>query len=158
MPALVLGIGNLIMSDDGIGVRVVQRLADRYRISGGVKLLEGGTMGLNLLGDLEGVDRLLVVDALETGGASGTLMRIGGDDISLGIEIRLSPHEIGLRDLLSAAALIGETPAEVVLWGIQPECLDVGEELSPAVAKRLDELTDRVADELRRWGFSLNPL
>jgi len=158
MPALVLGIGNLIMSDDGIGVKVVRHLADRYRIPEGVELLEGGTMGLNLLGELEGVDRLLVVDALETGGESGTLMRIEGGDISLGIETRLSPHEIGLRDLLSAAALIGEVPAEVVLWGIQPECLDVGEELSPAVANRLDELTDRVADELRRWGFSLNPL
>ncbi len=158
MPALVLGIGNLIMSDDGIGVKVVRHLADRYQIPEGLALLEGGTMGLNLLGDLEGVDRLLVVDALETGGASGTIMRIEGDEISLGIETRLSPHEIGLRDLLTAAALIGEAPAEVVLWGIQPECLDVGEELSPAVASRLDELTDKVADELRRWGFSLKPL
>jgi hydrogenase maturation protease len=146
------------MSDDGIGVRVIRRLADRYRIPEGVKLLEGGTLGLNLLGDLTGVDRLLVVDAFETGGASGTLMRIEGGKISLGFETRLSPHEIGLRDLLSTAALIEEVPAEVVLWGIQPERLELGEELSSAVAGRLDELTDRVADELRHWGFRLEAI
>ena len=156
MSVLVLGIGNLIMTDDGIGVRVVQQLAKRYRIPQGIELLEGGTMGLNLLPELEGVERLLVVDALETGEAPGSLLRLEGDEIPLAFETKFSPHELGLKDLLTVAALMGEAPDEVVLWGIQPERLDLGEELSPSVAARLDDLTDRVADELRRWGFTLD--
>lgn len=158
MHVLVLGIGNLIMTDDGIGVRVVQQLAKRYRIPEGVALLEGGTLGLNLLPELEGVKRLLVVDALETGKQPGTLQRLEGDEIPLSFETRYSPHELGLRDLLTVAALMGEAPGEVVLWGIQPERLDLGEELSVTVAARLDELTDRVADELRKWGLTMDSL
>lgn len=158
MQVLVLGIGNLIMTDDGIGVRVVQQLAKRYRIPDGVVLLEGGTLGINLLPELEGVKRLLVVDALETGKQPGTLQRLEGDEIPLSFETRYSPHELGLRDLLTVAALMGDAPGEVVLWGIQPERLDLGEELSATVAARLDELTDRVADELRKWGLTIDSL
>lgn len=155
MRVLVLGIGNLIMADDGVGVRVVRQLADRYLIPEGVTLLEGGTLGLNLLPDLQGVGRLLVVDALETGGPPGTMKRLEGDDIPLIFETVFSPHELGLRDLLTVAALMGEAPAEVVLWGIQPERVDLGEELSASVAARMDELMESVASELRRWGFEL---
>ncbi|NVN90871.1 MAG: HyaD/HybD family hydrogenase maturation endopeptidase [Desulfuromonadales bacterium] len=156
MSVLVLGIGNLIMTDDGIGVRVVQQLAKHYRIPEGVELLEGGTLGLNLLSDLKGVERLLVVDALETGQLPGTLQRLEGDEIPLAFETRLSPHELGLKDLLTVAAMLGDSPQEVVLWGIQPERLDLGEDLSASVAARLDDLTDRVADELRRWGLTMD--
>jgi hydrogenase maturation protease len=156
MPVLVLGIGNLIMSDDGVGMRVVEQLAKRYRIPEGVQLLQGGTLGLNLLPDLQGVERLLVVDALETGEPPGTLLRLAGDEIPLAFETRFSPHEMGLKDLLTVAALMGESPHEVVLWGIQPERLDLGEELSPTVAALLDDLTARVAEELGRWGYILD--
>jgi len=155
MAVMILGIGNLIMSDDGIGMRVVQQLADRYHIPEGVEVLEGGTLGLNLLPDIQGIERLLVVDALETGGPPGTLLRLEGNEIPLAFENKFSPHEMGLKDLLTVASLMGDAPGEVVLWGIQPERLDLGEELSPVVASRLDDMVERVLDELRRWGITI---
>jgi len=149
---LVLGIGNLIMSDDGVGVRVVQLLQERYRFPEEVTLLDGGTLGLDLLPKLEGVERLLVVDAVETGGAPGTLLRLSGDDIPLALETKVSPHQMGLKDLLTVASLQGFDPAEMVLWGVQPECIEMGMELSPVVAEQVAQLTENVLTELANWG------
>ncbi|ABQ24756.1 HyaD/HybD family hydrogenase maturation endopeptidase [Geotalea uraniireducens] len=149
---LVLGIGNLIMSDDGVGVRVVQLLQERYRFPEKVTLLDGGTLGLDLLPKLEGVERLLVVDAVETGGAPGTLLRLSGDDIPLALETKVSPHQMGLKDLLTVASLQGFDPAEMVLWGVQPECIEMGMELSPVVAEQVAQLTENVLTELANWG------
>nr|WP_279342575.1 HyaD/HybD family hydrogenase maturation endopeptidase [Geotalea sp. SG265] len=149
---MVLGIGNLIMSDDGIGVRVVQRLAATHRFPVGVTLVDGGTLGLDLLPKLEGVTRLLVVDAVETGGIPGTVVRFTGDQIPMALETKVSPHQVGLKDLLAVAGLQGFAPEEMVLWGVQPEKLGLGLELSPAVAGELDRLAAHVVGELERWG------
>jgi hydrogenase maturation protease len=150
---LVLGIGNLVMSDDGIGVRVVQLLQERFRFPGNVILLDGGTLGLDLLPQLEGVEKLLVVDAVETGKVAGTLVRMAGEEIPLALETKVSPHQMGLKDLLTVASLQGSDPEEMVLWGVQPECLDMAMELSPPVAAQLEPLADRVLLELARWGI-----
>ncbi|WP_298438841.1 HyaD/HybD family hydrogenase maturation endopeptidase [Geobacter sp.] len=154
MSVLVLGIGNLIMTDDGIGVRVVQRLAEGFRFPPGVELLDGGTLGLDLLPRLEGVERLLIVDAVETGKAPGTVMRLEGEEIPLAFRTKLSPHQMGLQDLLAVAELQGNLPAEMVLWGVQPASIEPGMELSPAVAERVEYLVDRVQAELAGWGIS----
>ncbi len=140
------------MSDDGVGVRVVQRLAAEFRFPPAVSVLDGGTLGLDLLPRLEGVERLLVVDAVETGGVPGTLVRMVGDEIPVALETKVSPHQMGLKDLLAVAMLQGFAPQEMVLWGVQPERLDLGIELSPAVANRVDCLVDAVLEELTRWG------
>lgn len=151
---LVLGIGNLVMSDDGIGVRVVQRLAERYRFPAGVTLLDGGTLGLDLLPKLEGVTRLLVLDAIETGGRPGTVVRLADDEIPIAMATKISPHQMGLKDLLSVAMLMGFDPEEMVLWGVQPEQIEMGMELSPAVEARLDVMEENVLLELGRWGIN----
>lgn len=157
MRVLVLGIGNLIMSDDGIGVRVVQRLAERYRFPAEVTLLDGGTLGLDLLPRLEGVTKLLVVDAVETGGAPGSVVRLTGEDIPLALETKVSPHQMGLKDLLTVAALQGHVPEEMVLWGVQPANIEIGMELSPSVAARQDALEEEVVRELALWGIAAAP-
>ena len=157
MAVLVLGIGNLIMTDDGIGVRVVQRLAEGYRFPPGVELLDGGTLGLDLLPRLEGVERLLVVDAVETGGPPGTVMRLCGEEIPLAFRTKLSPHQMGLQDLLAVAELQGNLPAEMVLWGVQPASVEPGVELSAAVAAREGVLGEKVLAELAGWGVVPEP-
>lgn len=149
---LVLGIGNLIMSDDGIGVRVVQLLAERYRYPAGVTILDGGTLGLDLLPKLEGVKRLLVVDAVETGQPAGTLVRMAGEEVPVVLETKVSPHQMGLKDLLAVAMLQGFAPREMVLWGVQPALIELGTDLSEAVAARLEPLVGKVLAELTRWG------
>ncbi|WP_298272924.1 HyaD/HybD family hydrogenase maturation endopeptidase [Geobacter sp.] len=157
MSILVLGIGNLIMTDDGIGVRVVQRLAEGFRFPPGVELLDGGTLGLDLLPRLEGVERLLVVDAVETGGAPGTVMRLQGEEIPVAFRTKLSPHQMGLQDLLAVAELQGNLPAEMVLWGVQPASVEPGVELSAAVAAREGVLREKVLAELAGWGVVPEP-
>jgi hydrogenase maturation protease len=151
---LVLGLGNLVMSDDSIGVRVVQGLMARYRFPPGVVLLDGGTLGLDLLPHLEGVDRLLVVDAVETGSAAGTLVRLAGDDIPLALATKVSPHQMGLKDLLTVADLQGHSPGEMVLWGVQPGSIEMAMELSPEVAAAAAPLEERVLQELAGWGVT----
>lgn len=157
MSVLVLGIGNTIMSDDGAGPRVVQRLRDEYRFPSGVSLLEGGTLGLDLLPWLEGISRLLIVDALETGKLPGTIVRLSGDEIPSAFRTRLSPHQVGLQDLLAVAAFQGFNPEEMVLWGIQPASIEPGTELTEAVATQVDMLVENVLAELRRWGMAAEP-
>ena len=153
MSILVLGIGNLIMSDDGVGVRVVQRLRERFRFTPEVALLDGGTLGLDLLPRLDGVERLLVVDAMETGQEAGALARLTGDSIPAAMETKLSPHQMGLKDLLAVAELQGFAPREMVLWGVQPSYIGMGMELSPAVESQFDALVDNIVQELERWGI-----
>ena len=158
MSVLVLGIGNIIMSDDGAGVRVVQRLAEEFRFPPEVMVLDGGTLGLDLLPELEGVEKLIVVDAVETGKPPGTLVRLTGDDVSIAVETKVSPHQMGLKDLLAAASLQGSLPGELVLLGIQPARVETGTVLSPAVAARLESLMGNVVDKLARWGIAAEPL
>jgi hydrogenase maturation protease len=149
----VLGIGNLLMNDDAAGVRVVQALTGKFAFPEEVMLLDGGTLGLDLLPYLEGVDRLLVVDAVETGDAPGTLVRLTGDDIPLTLATKVSPHQMGLKDLLLVADLQGHAAAEMVLWGVQPASIDMDIEMSPEVAVAVILLQEKVLAELAGWGI-----
>lgn len=142
------------MSDDGIGVHVVQRLAEEYSFPPGVEIIDGGTLGLDLLPLLEGLEGLLIIDAMETGGPPGTIRRLTGDDIPIAFETRLSPHQMGLKDLLAVSRLMGTEVPDMVLLGVQPEFIELGMELSPAVAAQLDCLIERTLQELGRWGIT----
>jgi len=150
---LVLGIGNLIMTDDGVGVRVAQRLRDEFRFPPGVTVMDGGTLGLDLLPRLEGVERLLIVDALETGGPPGTVQRLEGEELPVALRTKLSPHQMGLQDLLAVAELQGCCPREMVLWGVQPACIEMGLDLSAPVAAQVDTLIGCALEELAAWGM-----
>lgn len=150
---LVLGIGNLVMSDDGVGVRVVQRLQREYRLPAQVDVMDGGTLGLDILPRLEGIERLIVVDAVETGGSPGTCVRLVGDDIPLALETKVSPHQMGLKDLLSVALLLGHIPKEMVLIGVQPGSIEMGTELTPDVESKVEVMLATILDELRCWGI-----
>jgi hydrogenase maturation protease len=147
---LVLGVGNLIQSDDGVGVHVVRRLQERADLPGDVEIIDGGTAGLGLLHCLEDVSRLIVVDAVEMDLAPGTLVRLAGGSVPSYLSLKLSPHQIGLPDLLFAAKLRDLYPQEVVIWGIQPDTVEIGVALSSAVTAHFDLLVSKVAEEARR--------
>lgn len=153
MKTLLLGIGNILMNDDAAGVLVVQNLAAQFSFPDELILLDGGTLGLDLLPHLEGIDRLLVVDAVETGGSVGTIIRMTGDDIPLALATKVSPHQMGLKDLLLVADLQGYAPKEMVLWGVQPGSIEMDIELSPEVAKAVETLQEKVLEELAGWGI-----
>jgi hydrogenase maturation protease len=150
---LVLGLGNILLRDEGVGVRVIERLLEQYDFPEGVRAMDGGTLGLDLLPYLEDASRLLVVDAVQARKSPGTLVRLTGDEIPIFLEAsKVSPHQEGLQDLLAVARLKGYLPGEVVFWGAQIESLGVGLELSPAVAAQVDALADKVLEELSCWG------
>jgi len=155
---LVLGIGNTVMSDDGVGVKVVQRLKDAYRFDDAVALVDGGTLGLDLLPMLEGIEHLIVVDAVETGKAPGTCVRLTGEELPIALETKVSPHQMGLKDLLSVAELLGHKPREMVLIGVQPASIEMDTELTAVVAAKVDVLINNVLEELNNFGIKPLPL
>jgi len=151
---LVLGIGNLVMSDDGVGVKVVQRLQRQYSFAENVEIMDGGTLGLDLLPKLEGIDHLIVVDAVETGRKPGTCVRLAGEELPIALETKVSAHQMGLKDLLSVARLLGHSPGEMVLIGVQPGSIEMDTELTPEVAAVLQVLIDNVLKELIKIGVT----
>jgi len=150
---LVLGIGNTIMSDDGIGVRVVRELTTRFRFPESVSILDGGTLGLDLLPHLEGVTNLLIIDAVMTQDPPGTIVRMEGEEIPKVFATKLSPHQMGLQDLLAVSSLMGHTPSSMVLIGAVPSELGMGTDLSPALQGSVEPLVALALDELGRFGI-----
>ncbi len=151
--ALVLGLGNILLRDEGAGVRVVERLQRLYQFPDDVGVLDGGTLGLDLLPCVEDTERLLIVDAVAAGEAPGAIVRLEGDRVPAFLSIKLSPHQVGVADLLAAARLRDCCPPELVLLGVQPEVVEVGLELSQTVDAQLQVLADRALAELDRWGI-----
>ena len=150
---LILGIGNLVMSDDGVGVKVVQKLQREYLLPDFVDIMDGGTLGLDILPRLEGIERLIVVDAIETGDIPGTLVRLVGDEIPLALETKVSPHQMGLKDLLTVSLLMGHAPREMVLIGVQPGSIEMDTELTPEVGVQVDTMLDLILKELNEWSI-----
>ncbi|MGZ8649848.1 MAG: HyaD/HybD family hydrogenase maturation endopeptidase [Solirubrobacteraceae bacterium] len=154
---VVIGIGNVVCADDGLGVHAVRRLRERHRHTDHVELIEGGTAGLLLLPHVADARRAIIVDAIDTGAAPGTLIRLDALDWAEAFAGGLSPHDVGLRDLLGAARFSGAWPQELVLHGIQPCSTAIGTKMSAPVAAALDALVDRIAAELAAWSDERSP-
>jgi len=152
---LVLGLGNILLQDEGLGVRAAELLAARYRLPPDVQVMDGGVMGLDLLPHLEGVSHLLITDAVQTGWPPGSLVRLEGEAIPAALSLKMSMHQVGLQELLALAGFQGTLPEQVVLWGLEPASLEWGLELSPPVAAQIDALVDAAVGELRAWGVEL---
>ena len=149
---LVLGLGNVLLRDEGIGVWVAEALRRQFEFPEAVTVMDGGTLGLDLLPHLDGVGRLLLIDAVKLGGAPGDILRLEGSEVPAALEVKLSPHQVGIQDLLAAARLTGREPPHVVLWGMEPACLEPGTGFSPKVQEALPRLQAAVLGELRHWG------
>jgi len=152
---VVMGLGNILWGDDGLGVAAVQTLARRFEAPDGARVLDGGTLGLALLPIIQDAERVLLVDAIRVPDAApGALIRIEGDEVAPAVRERLSPHQVGVADLLEAARLLDCYPERLVLLGIVPERLDFGFGLSAAVERQLDRLVNRVVEEVSGWGYA----
>ena len=154
---LVLGVGNKLLSDEGVGVHVVERLAAGNGIPEEVQLLDGGTLGMDLLYYLEGIENLLLVDAVEMHKEPGTMIRLEGEDVPAFLAMKISPHQIGVPDMLAAARFKDLYPKRLVLWGIQPELLGIGLDLSPLIKSKIDTLVGNIVEQLKAWGHVVNP-
>jgi len=156
MRTLVLGLGNLVHSDDGAGIHAVQRMQTDARVPSDVVIIDGGTQGLSLLPHISGFERLLVIDAVDAGEPPGTLIRLEGRALA-DMPGNASVHPLGFSDLMVAMKLLGDLPAEVVVFGVQPMSTEWSAELTPPVEKALSPLIDSVVAQLEAWKTSLHP-
>jgi hydrogenase maturation protease len=153
-PLLVLGLGNVLLEDDGVGAAAVSLLLDRFQAPAGVRVLDGGTLGLSLLPYLQSADAVILVDAVRADGAPGTVVRLDGEDVAPAVATRLSPHQVGVADLLDGARWLEQYPRRVVLVGLIPASMELAVGLSPLVHASLGTLVEVVVDEARSLGFT----
>jgi len=150
---VVLGVGNVLMSDEGVGVHAVEALERAWELPEGVRCVDGGASTQELLGDLENLDQLIIVDAVSAGLEPGGVTRVEGAAVPSVFTTRFSPHQTGISDLLATLKLVGRAPGSVVLFGVQPVRLTLDLELSAKVAARVPELCASVVLELSRLGL-----
>lgn len=156
---LVLGIGNMLWADEGFGVRAVEALNAAWVYpTPEVLLLDGGTLGLNLLEYVEASRRVLVFDAVDFGLEPGTLKVLRDAEVPRWGARKMSPHQNGFNDVLALAQLHGRTPETIIAIGVQPVTLDdFGGSLTEPVRARLDEAVELAAEQMRAWGFVGRP-
>lgn len=153
---LVLGLGNVLLGDDGAGPAVIAQLQHAHRAAAGTLLLDGGTLGLSLLAYVEDARRVILVDAVAADAPPGTLVRLTGADVGPAVATRLSPHQVGVSDLLDAARWHDREPEHLVLIGVVPETIALGVGLSDPVRRALPQLIDLVCAEADACGFPLS--
>ena len=153
----LLGLGNLMRTDDAVGMLTLQTLAGSNLLPPEVRVIEGGTLGLDLLDSLRGISHLLVLDAVDTGIAPGTLLRFEGQQVD-DLPVSKSVHLLGLSDLMGALRLIDAAPEKVVLLGVQPASTDWGTVLTPEVEPARHALLQAALEQLAQWTVEASAL
>ena len=149
----ILGIGNILLTDEGFGVRVIEKLFDEYAFADNVAVVEGGVLGIHLLGTLSKADHLIVVDAVKNKKAPGTLYRLEKDELPERILMKNSLHQTDFLETLTLCQMIDKSPETIVVLGAEPEDIEThGVELTPVVAARVDDAVAMVLRELDRLG------
>lgn len=151
-PITVLGLGNILLGDEGVGVRVIERLQAEYDLPQDLDVVDGGTAGIDLLPYVKADGVLIIVDAAKVGRGPGSTMKLEGPAVPAFLSAKLSPHQIGLPDLLATAELLGQKPRRLVLIGVEPKTLETGIELSDEIKATTDTLLEMVREELMREG------
>ncbi len=144
---VIIGVGNLILRDEGVGVHVVRELETR-ELPPQVEVLDGGTALMDLLPVIHKAERIIVIDALQAGGEPGTIYRVCPDDLMGETENPLSLHQVGLLEVLGMVRQLGGDP-EVVIIGVEPKEISWGMELTPEVQAKLPKVIDAVFEELK---------
>ncbi len=152
---LVVGMGNVLMQDEGVGIRAIEELENQYQIPDGVTIIDGGTTGMELYNPIRSCDQLIVADAVNTGAAYGSLVRIANEEIPQFFQTKLSNHQLGLSDLLALMTLKGEKPEHVVVIGMVPHSLETQLGLTEEAKKGLSAMVNMLVKELADLGVVL---
>jgi hydrogenase maturation protease len=153
MKTLVLGIGNTLLTDEGVGVHVLQALEPELGHSPDVTLLDGGTLSFTLAGPIEEADALIVVDAANIKNKPGEWALLEGEDMDAFLlgNRKASVHEVGLTDLRAIAILAGHWPQKRALLAIRPQTIDWGEQPTAAVAAAIPPVCAAIVEQIREW-------
>ena len=148
----ILGVGNELLSDEGVGVHVIKELRE-MDIPPGIEVIEGGTDGFGLLNIICETDHLVVIDSLKGGGNPGSIYRFNVKDApNCPDYFKTSVHQIGILEVLNLSGLIGKTP-ETIVFGVEPKRITTGMELSPEIQEKIPRIIELVLEEIKDKGF-----
>ncbi|MDX9714589.1 MAG: HyaD/HybD family hydrogenase maturation endopeptidase [Dissulfurispiraceae bacterium] len=156
----VIGLGNILMMDEGIGVMIAKKLGQRIKCDPEVEFFDGGTKGLELMPYIEGREKILVIDAVDFGRDPGYIGVLRNDEIPAALQSKMSVHNIGLADIMFVLKLSGIQPSEICLLGIQPKKIELGLEPTEEINSKIPQLIEYAVDILREWNIecvSLSP-
>lgn len=151
-PTVVIGLGNPLMGDDGLGLAALELLRSSWTFEPGVELVDGGTWGMSLLPTIESAGKVLFIDAIDNHAVAGAFVELGRHELPRLFTLKVSPHQIDLREVLAVAELRGTLPDVTVAMGLQPGRIEMSTELSASLADRLDPLVRRIVWRLEAWG------
>lgn len=154
MKILVLGIGNLLLSDEAVGVRIVEALDQHYAFTPEIDIVDGGTAGMELIDTMANREHLIVADAVLTGSAPGTVTVLRNDDVPALFTRKISPHQLGLSDVLMTLRLTDEFPCELTLVGVEPASLEPAITLSASVEQAVVPAMQTILGVLRECGVT----
>lgn len=154
-PAVVLGVGNVILRDEGFGVRVVEYLSKNYEFDDDVELIDGGTLGIELTKFVTGAKKLLIVDSINSGGEKGKVFRFENDEVLAHFDDKISAHEVGIKDVLALLKVTGKYPDAVAVVGAEPYDLGAGVGLSEKMTKLLPKVAEEAVKVLENWDIKV---
>jgi hydrogenase maturation protease len=149
----VLGLGNILMSDEGVGVHVVNEFQKRYQTPDHVEIVDGGAAGLDLIPFIEGRERVLMVDAVNFDREPGFIDTLENDEIPIRLTQKASMHHLGLMDVLCIVRMSGNMPRELCIIGIQPKSLELGIDMTPEIWDKQEALIERLVRKLCEWNI-----
>lgn len=150
---VILGVGNVLFSDEGVGIKALEELKENFIFPENVELIDGGTLGIGLMPYLEGVNRLIILDAVLGGGPPGRVYEFKGEQIRTMFSRKVSMHNVGLQDVLYILDFLDRIPEEMVLIGVEPKSLSLGCSLSPVVRSSLEMVVEKVLKHLDAWNI-----
>ena len=147
----ILGLGNILMTDEGVGVHTIHEFEKRYTVPEYVEIIDGGAAGLDLIPFIEGREKVLMVDAVNFDREPGYIGMLENETIPVKLAVKTSMHHAGLMDVLSIVKLLGNYPKEICIIGIQPKSLELGLDMTPEIWDKKEALLKRVVDKLDEW-------
>lgn len=153
----ILGIGNMLMQDEGFGVRVIEKLGECYQFPDFVQILDGGTLGMELMTFLNNTQKLIIVDAVTADKPPGSLHEFEGEEVKLYFKQKISLHELGVRDILTTLEVLERPIEEVKIIGIEPSVVEVGLELTDIVKPGVEKAVKMILDTLKNWQVEVKP-
>ena len=156
-PIVLLGVGNILLTDEGFGVHVVNQLREDYVFNPPITILDGGTMGMELLTYMRGMTKLLLVDAINGGDTPGTVYEFPHDEMNTYFTEAISVHEVGMQDILRIRALQEDPLEDAVVIGVEPESLELGLDLSETTQVAVKEVKERILAVLASWNVTATP-
>jgi len=154
----ILGIGNLLMGDEGVGIHAMNTLQESYTFSPAINFVDGGTIGIDLIPYFEECKKMIIIDAVDSQEDPGYIVTLVNEEIHFRFNTKLSLHHAGLSDVLSIIKLQEIDAPDLILIGVQPKIVEMGIELSDIIGGKMDQIISLMVSKLEEWGIECKPV